>query len=84
MTWSKAIKKIERASSDDALDITIIYHRKWMPNDSHIGHLDSVVEYDWRGEKCKAVSLKDDMINEDSHIIDEVIADYFFGTQKEA
>lgn len=35
MTWSKAIAKIERAKSEEALDVLIIYHRKWQTTSSH-------------------------------------------------
>lgn len=76
MNWNKAIKKIEQALAANEA-VSVIYHRKWMKNDSHHLDVESVIEYDWKGQICKAVNLYEggisDQINEGSHIIDEVI-----------
>lgn len=76
MNWNKAIRQIEQALAVDKA-VSVEYHRKWMKNDSHCSAVDSVVEYQWEGQICKAVNLYDyaisDQINEGSHIIDKVI-----------
>lgn len=78
MKWEKAIQKIEKALAEGA-NVAVIYHRKWMLNDSHIHDVESIVEYDWHGTTCKAVNVKGDLVDEGSFIIDEVLTDYFFG-----
>ena len=87
MNWNKAIKQIEKAMVDGAV-VSIIYHRKWMKNDSHCMTVESIVDYQYDGQICKAINLYtggiSDQINEGSHIIDEVLVDHFFSANKKA
>ena len=71
MKWNKAVQQIEAALEEGKI-VEIIYHRKWMKNDSHIQQVESISEYEWNGWKLKAVNLFHDQINDGSHIIDEV------------
>ena len=71
MKWNKAVRQIE-AALNEGKTVEILYHRKWMLNDSHFDKVDSITEYDWKGKICKAVNTWHDGINESSHIIDEV------------
>jgi hypothetical protein len=72
MKWNKAVKEIEDALAAGKA-ASIIYHRKWMKPDSHADLVEDISEYDWQGQICKAVNTRYDQLNEDSHIIDEVI-----------
>ncbi len=72
MKWETAINKIEKAM-DEGKKVTIEYHRKWMKQDSHFDVVYSINEYDWHGNVCKAVTTYHDGLDEDSHIIDNVI-----------
>lgn len=72
MNWNKAVKQIEQALTADVA-VSVRYHRKWMKNDCHFDKIDSVTEYEYKGQICKAVTTYHDQINEGSHIIDEVI-----------
>lgn len=73
MKWNKAIKLIE-----DALEagqkVEIRYHRKWTrnPNEFKWSMVESVSEYNWNNEICKAVNTIHDQLTEGTHIIDEV------------
>lgn len=78
MNWNKAVAKIEQALNEGA-NVAVQYHRKWMKNDSHIHDVEEVVEYEYKGKVCKALNLWGDQIDEGSHIIDQVLTDYFFG-----
>lgn len=80
MKWDKAINKIEKALAEGA-NVAVHYHRKWMKNDSHLDDVESISKYEWNGQICKAVNTFHDQLNESSHIIDEVLADYFFNTR---
>lgn len=80
MNWNKAINRIEKALSDGA-NVAVDYHRKHMVNDRHIHDVESVVEYDWKGQSCKAISVTGNLLDEDSTIIDEVLVDHFFRTK---
>lgn len=79
MKWNKAVEKIEKALANDDY-VIITYHRKWMKNDSHTEAVDSISEYEWNGQICKAINTDGNQIDEDSHIIDEVAVDSFFYT----
>ena len=72
MKWQKAIDQIRQAL-DEGKIVEIIYHRKWMKNDSHIEQVESISEYQWDGWYKWAVNLFHDQIYESTHIIDEVI-----------
>ena len=74
MKWNKAVKQIEQALAANK-DVSIKYHRKWMKQDAHHDNVYSLAEYEYNGQICKAVNTYDDLINEDSHIIDEVVED---------
>lgn len=80
MNWNKAVKKIEQALAEGA-NVAVRYHRKWVKQESHIDDVDCISDYDWNGQICKAVNTFHDQLNEGSHIIDEVLTDYFFGTR---
>lgn len=71
MKWNAAVKQIEELLAEGKT-VEIVYHRKWMKNDSHFDKVDSVVEYAYNGQICKAVNTWRDGINESSHIIDEI------------
>ena len=77
MKWNKAIKQIETALALGK-EVAIDYHRKWNTCDAHIDRVDGIVLYDWHGEQCKAVSTFFDLIDEGSHIIDDVSTDPSF------
>ena len=71
MKWAKAIAKIEKALAAEKT-VVIEYHRKWILQDSHVEHVESVSEYEYEGQICKAVNTFSNQINEGSHIIDGV------------
>lgn len=81
MKWNKAIEKIEQAQKDGALSIMVCYHIKWDRYMRKFGDVESIITYDWHGEECKAINLNNDSLNEGTHIIDEVVPDYFFGKE---
>lgn len=72
MKWIKAVEQIEQALAAGKA-VSVQYHRKWMPQLTPIDKVDSVVEYKYAGEICKAVNTYHNQLNEGSHIIDEVI-----------
>ncbi len=72
MKWNKAIYQIGKALKEGKV-VEIVYHRKWMKNDSHIEQVEDLVEYSYNGWICYAVNLFNNQIDEGSHIIDEVI-----------
>ena len=76
MKWNTAIKKIEQALEEDGVYVNIHYHRKWMKNDAHYGYVKNVVEYEWKGQICKAVNTYSDQLIESTHIIDDVTVDH--------
>ena len=53
--------------------VSVKYHRRWMTKLPQFDKVDSVVEYAYTGEICKAVNTYNNQLNEGSHIIDEVI-----------
>lgn len=71
MKWTSAIKKIEKAMAEGK-KVKIEYHRKWMPI-TYYGIVENVVDYEYQGERCKAVNTYHDGIDEYAHIIDDVI-----------
>jgi len=72
MKWSTAVRKIDRALAQN-LAVEIRYHRKWVQNDNHWDRVEGINTYDWYGQTCKAVKTWRDSLDEDSHIIDEII-----------
>lgn len=72
MKWNTAINKIEKALAAGSA-VSVRYHRKWMLQQAHIDKVESVNEYAWEGQICKAVSTYYDLLDEGSHMIDEVI-----------
>lgn len=81
MLWIKAIEKIEQALAEGAT-VGVVYHKKWNRNCNEIkkDDVEGIIEYDWKGQICKAVNTTHDQINEGTHIIDEVLPDYYFGS----
>ena len=82
MKWNKAVQQIEAALEEGKI-VEIIYHRKWMKNDSHYDTVDKIISYEWEGETVKAVSTYHNVVDPYSYIIDEVVPDYFFGKEGE-
>lgn len=82
MNWGNAVKKIEQAQAEGALNILIRYHVKWM-KEWRMDTVDDIITYDWHGQTCKAINTFHDQLNEGSHIIDEVIPDFFFQTKED-
>ncbi len=73
MTWAKAIEKIENIL-DEGTEVEIRYHRKWARNCNEFKYatVDSVGTYKWHGEDLKCVHCHFDILDEGTHIIDEV------------
>lgn len=72
MKWNAAVQQIGAALKEGKI-VEVVYHRKWMKNDSHIEQVESLSEYQWNGWIHYAVNLFHDQLNEGSHIIDEII-----------
>lgn len=71
MKWNTAIKIIEQAERNGET-VSIEYHRKWMKNSTRYGVVDTITEYEYNGEICKAVVTFSDGLDESSHIIDDI------------
>lgn len=80
MKWDKAVKKIEDAISNNALCVSILYHRKHDKNESHWEDVKYVSPYEFEGKTCKAVFTTSNCLDEDAFVIDDVCPDYFFKT----
>lgn len=79
MKWEKAIAKIEAAQADGALSVMVVYHVKYDRYGSHHDTVDSIIDYEYKGQICKAINTYHDQLTEGTHTIDEVVPDYFFG-----
>ncbi len=73
MKYTTAIKKIEKALNENKR-VDIMYHRKWSSLES-FGKVFDVVEYEYDGETCKAITTANDLIDSYSFIIDSVDAE---------
>lgn len=71
MKWNFAIGIIEEALKYES-EVTVIYHRKWMKNESHIDTVDKIISYEWKGETVKAVSTYHNVVDPYSYIIDDI------------
>ena len=79
MVWNKAIKQIEDGLNTGA-NVGVRYHVKRDRHFSYVNDVESIVDYEYKGKKCKAINLYNNQLNEGTHIIDEVRCDWFFGT----
>lgn len=79
MKWNKAIQKIEKALADGAKSVMVSYHIKYDRYGWHHDTVENITEYEWNDQICKAVNTYSDQLTEGTHIIDEVVADYYFG-----
>lgn len=71
MKFETAVKKIEKALEAGKI-VTVEYHRKWTKGERRFDRVDTVTEYEYKGETCKAITTWNDIVDGYSHIVDSV------------